>query len=898
MGFLTVLSRRQAKAQARENYCQHSSTVSVDGLRPAFDHPREDSNLLGRRRSFSFQGSAPSSTDLNMFGYSPRNPPLHPPASLERRQKSSSVSSGVNVYRPKTPQRPAREPRRPPVSYRKPGSFSSTSTVFQSPRADQESTDDDWSVAASRKRSESVASSTCRRAKDLLDAADEIKPRDFRSRLKATGAKDYGEDVADRNIRSNAPSTFHTSLSANNYTSPAAATRSNPALAYTPRGALKSHSRKHIPDSQTSHHHHHASQLSNQSVNSDASTSASPRNDPGQSVQTLTKPKNKNRLSLNTYLPTSLSAPPLTPRSIMAMPGSRTGINFKDVDWPLSSNATEYPPKPQSPPPPPRANVSMPRSPRAIPDLPYEQSHRGPGSVDVSATPGASYQHILGTSIAHVAPKHPGRLSNMTIRSSQSSTATDRLPSYDHTPLGCPRLQTSALDDFKRLCEIDQGPAKTSIPCTEHGGSIPSTTKATPTLAPCQPRPRSSSFNEARLRSGGATSPISSKDLTDDSEHEMPLLASCIRDWELLTPCNSISVSNASNMQSASSGRPTSRHTNATSVDSAHYWSSCKSYDSCFSANRTQQDNSASDWSATKPMWTGFNIDDYVSSDEDFLGSDEAVRRPTAAGEEDLLFNSSFGTLGAALPGLRESVDEDCSRASQRRRGPPMASTATVAADMEKARLGNVQDILFTSPRPAPQLPGKNHRGTFGRESTRPIVNNVGVKDAISGDVSGVLAEEPSGSSEMTDRRHTLRRSSSDVGLYEQNLAACRGQSRLSALGALNGGKIDSAISLGSSQDSTNKSSGKEDTKTRENNNNNNKFDHITAIRLRKQAKALQRARNAEVFHARRATAAFGTVEREAIATAARQDDWEGIERGRSLIRKSSRNCKGIVKAK
>ncbi|KAB5572027.1 hypothetical protein GE09DRAFT_653656 [Coniochaeta sp. 2T2.1] len=39
--------------------------------------------------------------------------------------------------------------------------------------------------------------------KDLLDAQSELKPLNFRSRIKASGARDYGEDVADRNIGEN-----------------------------------------------------------------------------------------------------------------------------------------------------------------------------------------------------------------------------------------------------------------------------------------------------------------------------------------------------------------------------------------------------------------------------------------------------------------------------------------------------------------------------------------------------------------------------------------------------------------------------------------------------------------------------------------------------------------------
>ncbi|GKT47449.1 uncharacterized protein ColSpa_07630 [Colletotrichum spaethianum] len=38
---------------------------------------------------------------------------------------------------------------------------------------------------------------------DLLDAQSEIKPSGFQNRVKASGARDYGEDVADRNIGEN-----------------------------------------------------------------------------------------------------------------------------------------------------------------------------------------------------------------------------------------------------------------------------------------------------------------------------------------------------------------------------------------------------------------------------------------------------------------------------------------------------------------------------------------------------------------------------------------------------------------------------------------------------------------------------------------------------------------------
>lgn len=52
-------------------------------------------------------------------------------------------------------------------------------------------------------RTSSLLSETGSRFKDLLDAQSEIKPADFKSRVRASGARDYGEDVADRNIGEN-----------------------------------------------------------------------------------------------------------------------------------------------------------------------------------------------------------------------------------------------------------------------------------------------------------------------------------------------------------------------------------------------------------------------------------------------------------------------------------------------------------------------------------------------------------------------------------------------------------------------------------------------------------------------------------------------------------------------
>lgn len=87
--------------------------------------------------------------------------------------------------------------RPPPVSLRPPQLVLVTSNISSTVSAAQES-------PISKARSNSIRSEAGRPGhKDILDAQSELKPADFRARIKATGARDYGEDVADRNIGEN-----------------------------------------------------------------------------------------------------------------------------------------------------------------------------------------------------------------------------------------------------------------------------------------------------------------------------------------------------------------------------------------------------------------------------------------------------------------------------------------------------------------------------------------------------------------------------------------------------------------------------------------------------------------------------------------------------------------------
>ena len=59
------------------------------------------------------------------------------------------------------------------------------------------------SIAAHHRRSSSFDSFQGHGSVDILDAQGEIRPSNFRSRIQATGVRDYDEDVAERNLGAN-----------------------------------------------------------------------------------------------------------------------------------------------------------------------------------------------------------------------------------------------------------------------------------------------------------------------------------------------------------------------------------------------------------------------------------------------------------------------------------------------------------------------------------------------------------------------------------------------------------------------------------------------------------------------------------------------------------------------
>ncbi len=91
-------------------------------------------------------------------------------------------------------------PKGPPVAFRSPVKAKHVHDEYETVRTAVKKAPDPPRLSFAHQRAESMRLETAKAFVDLLDAQSEIKPPDFRTRVKATGARDYGEDVADRNI--------------------------------------------------------------------------------------------------------------------------------------------------------------------------------------------------------------------------------------------------------------------------------------------------------------------------------------------------------------------------------------------------------------------------------------------------------------------------------------------------------------------------------------------------------------------------------------------------------------------------------------------------------------------------------------------------------------------------
>lgn len=164
----------------------------------------------------------------------------------------------------------------------------------------------------------------------------------------------------------------------------------------------------------------------------------------------------------------------------------------------------------------------------------------------------------------------------------------------------------------------------------------------------------------------------------DEIADVVPVRTSSIRNWSIssTTPTTSDTSSNPSQ-------RPQSRHTADTSVDLR----------TSFSAKNSSHGSLPSAVGACSVAMSpkvvrspAFNIDDYISSDDD----DMTPRRPRGEGEEDLLFqDTGYGMNGSLLPGLSDGMPlpglSSSPPQSQRHLYPPRTSSALSPGYLQNA---------------------------------------------------------------------------------------------------------------------------------------------------------------------------------------------------------------------
>lgn len=372
--------------------------------------------------------------------------------SLRPGSAGSSRSGGSN--RPRA-QKPKRAPRGPPVSFRRPSTLSLAQSVSSSrdpSQLAQPTSSDAGSIRTTRDRADSVRSSLSkRRSTDLLDAVEEFRPLDFRSRVQAAGARDYGEDVADRNI-------LLTTMSTPDLYSQYSSARLASVHSDQRLGRLRIDSLTRSMDT-----------LGDQveSTATETVTKMPPLdgfNDPASFSR-----KNKMRLSLNTYKPSGLVPP--SPRSAGSTPGHRGGMTPRDFEHSMASSphfesqqwSRQYHKSPSG------SNFSIPRSPMTIrhpvPQVEELQPEPIEEAEDLVTEQGfgdiAEYssQRRSGASSTHVANTAAARFSHGTYRSSMASSISSRYPSMDFLPLGYPRLQGHHhITEFEETIENDDVP--------------------------------------------------------------------------------------------------------------------------------------------------------------------------------------------------------------------------------------------------------------------------------------------------------------------------------------------------------------------------------------------------------------------------------------------------------
>ncbi|KAK4217857.1 hypothetical protein QBC37DRAFT_259734, partial [Rhypophila decipiens] len=692
MGFFSFLSRKSHREKSgnplkSQNYKSTSlGALPVHGPYPAAGNGPSVLESLTRPRPETGRTQTSLATDGEEPAPAPA--PAVPRFREELVERPSTAPNGNgsspgpswNNYSNKLKKGPSRGA--PPVSFRM---FKRTS-VAQDSRPGSRGTDKASSAsqqqatpshAGSRSRASSLRSENGRGFKDVLDAQSEIRPADFRTRVKAAGARDYGEDVADRNLALNG---FN--LEAPQVQASYGQSSSVPALSRLSRSEDPLRQLERRPSL-------YGTGVRAQSLTSTTQFPLLSRS--GGSQATLRSPDRHERASA--FARDSTTCP------VYESPRERRPSHSVDTFIPAPQTSSGrarsmdrtvrfYPFEKRNGSPRPTTAAeksidtrrgSSPRPNTSAPVLLNQPWVTKQGPMRPSMVPRDSVLLARQRADQKTSPDHANDEANF---SGGTSFKTER--SY---PLRSPSTYPSAsvIESPRKRHSLHTLQPSVSSPVASREG--PATITPSLFLAPtrkqqsltCPPTsskrdkpdetgfilpsiPVQDVFPKASLMdrlipSPSSVAPFTSPETSVPSQQQTTDNARSLRASSVSSATATVSDTSSNPFQ-----RPHSRHTVNTSVDlsaqspkagsraSLHTPPPPPVIDATTSALATDLDTTI----VSSPDSNDFNIDDYVSSDDDSIAGS---RHPLGDGEEDLLFNDSgYGAGGMQLPGLFDSL--------------------------------------------------------------------------------------------------------------------------------------------------------------------------------------------------------------------------------------------------
>ncbi|KAF6816760.1 hypothetical protein CMUS01_12210 [Colletotrichum musicola] len=492
---------------------------------------------------------------------------------------------------------------------------------------------------------------------DILDAQSEIKPSGFQNRVKAAGVRDYGEDVADRNIGENGVDLTSEKVQAF-YASNNGSPRDRQDGAPAPSVSRLPFADKESPFKPHRRHDSFDIEARTRSLTSASgghipfkTTIFSPERSHRHDTIIEDVPESargRRRQSLGSYIPTTPSLGPLSlhkaanDASISPSTRRQERRSTTSGEAPLNELGIYT-----------RSASESPLSPKTLQKPVYVVKHNY--SLPVQQRPKTSGNPTDETYQAVRPPSRGGSVANPT------SSPTPKSPFKRHalSATGASSHQAEWLRDVK----LDGGSStRGPVGRVEVESFVDSADVSSPAPSPHVMRSGPSWRESQDERIRGQTSPFGKNRLDEIYEH-VPIRTSSLRHW-------SISSATPTMSSSSSFARPHSRHTATTSVDLATMSSFMNDSRSSLHSGHCEQNlfptalRSAipSPRAAAAPA-NGFNIDDYLSSDDDVDADSFITTRHRDSGlggtnEEELLFcDSGYGEGGLQLPGLFDSLE-------------------------------------------------------------------------------------------------------------------------------------------------------------------------------------------------------------------------------------------------